>query len=148
MVTRQVDWIGRQVADGRYRVVEGLDRGSMGHVYRAHDRRLEADVVLKFPVPADSTMEGPDFLERFSREIRSLVQLSHPHIVRIIDVGAEDGHPYVVMQYLTGGASRRGWTRVRAARRYRWRPDRWPAGCPTWPRPSTSSTHRTMSIAT
>lgn len=104
MVTRQVNWIGRQVADGRYRVMEGLDKGSMGHVYRAHDRRLETDVVLKFPVSADATVDWPGFLERFAREIRSLVQLSHPHIVRIIDVGAEEGSPYVVMQYLTGGS--------------------------------------------
>ena len=104
MITRQVNWVGRQVADGRYRILERLDKGSMGHVYRAYDRRLETDVVLKFPVAADAALEGPDFLERFSREIRSLVRLSHPHIVRIIDVGAEENSPYVVMQYLTGGS--------------------------------------------
>jgi serine/threonine-protein kinase len=104
MVTEPVNWIGRLVAGGRYRVVEGLDKGSMGHVYRAFDQRLETDVVLKFPVLTDATVSEPEFLERFQREIRSLVRLSHPHIVRIIDVGDEEGSPYIVMQYLTGGS--------------------------------------------
>src|SRR6516165_7100166 len=104
MMPAAVNWIGRVVANGRYQVVEGLDKGTMGHVYRAWDRRLETDVVLKFPVSADATVDKPEFLERFKREIRSLVRLSHPHIVRIIDVGDEQGSPYVVMQYLTGGS--------------------------------------------
>jgi len=104
MRTGAVNWIGRLVAGGRYRVLEGLDKGSMGHVYRAFDQRLETDVVLKFPVSSDATVKEPEFLERFQREIRSLVRLSHPHIVRIIDVGDEDGSPYIVMQYLTGGS--------------------------------------------
>ena len=104
MIASKINWVGRRVADGRYRIIGRLDKGSMGHVYRAHDRRLETEVVLKFPVAADATLEGPEFLERFSREIRSLVRLSHPHIVRIIDVGAEGGEPYVVMPFLTGGS--------------------------------------------
>src|ERR1700722_8847888 len=104
MRTGAVNWIGRLVAGGRYRVLEGLDKGSMGHVYRAFDQRLETDVVLKFPVSSDATVNPPEFLERFQREIRSLVRLSHPHIVRIIDVGDEEGSPYIVMQYLTGGS--------------------------------------------
>jgi serine/threonine-protein kinase len=104
MMPEPVNWVGRLVADGRYQVVEGLDKGRMGHVYRAWDRRLETDVVLKFPVAADATVDEPEFLERFKREIRSLVRLSHPHVVRIIDVGDEQGSPYVVMQYLTGGS--------------------------------------------
>jgi serine/threonine-protein kinase len=76
----------------------------MGHLYRAFDQRLETDVALKFPVSADPTVSEPEFRERFQREIRSLVRLSHPHIVRIIDVGDEEGSPYIVMQYLTGGS--------------------------------------------
>jgi serine/threonine-protein kinase len=104
MANEPVNWIGRVIAGGRYRVMEGLDKGSQGHVYRAFDQRLETDVVLKFPVLTDATVNESEFLERFQREIRSLVRLSHPHIVRIIDVGDEEGSPYVVMQYLTGGS--------------------------------------------
>ncbi len=49
---------------------------------------------------------GDALLKRFDLEIRSLVHLSHPQIVKIIDVGVEDRHPYVVMQYLSGGSLR------------------------------------------
>src|SRR5208283_5526891 len=44
------------------------------------------------------------FLDRFGTEIRSLVALSHPHIVKIIDVGEFRDLPFVVMQYLAGGS--------------------------------------------
>lgn len=98
------DWIGCEIAGGRYKVLGRIGEGSMGHVYRAHDCHLETDVVLKFPVTADAVLEEHDFLERFAREIRSLVRLSHPHIVKVIDVGQHDGRPFVVMQYLEGGS--------------------------------------------
>jgi serine/threonine-protein kinase len=76
----------------------------MGHVYLARDVRLDTDVVLKFPVAGERTTAGPEFLKRFSREIRALIQLSHPHVVRVFDVGDVDGNPFVVMQFLAGGS--------------------------------------------
>jgi serine/threonine-protein kinase len=99
-------WVGREVAHGRYRVQERIGLGSMGHVYRALDRHLETEVVIKCPFAEGMEQLGPAFLRRFELEVRSLVHLSHPHVVQIIDVGAEDGHPYVVMQYLSGGSLR------------------------------------------
>jgi serine/threonine-protein kinase len=76
----------------------------MGQVYLARDRRLETDVVVKFPATGDKIQTSPEFLDRFAREVRSLIQLSHPHIVRVFDVGDLDGHPFVVMQFLAGGS--------------------------------------------
>jgi hypothetical protein len=96
--------IGLEVAGGRYKILGRIGEGSMGQIYRAYDRHLETDVVLKFPVAPEDALEGAGFLERFEREIRSLVRLSHPHIVKVIDVGDVEGHPYVVMQYLGGGS--------------------------------------------
>ncbi|MDR3635899.1 MAG: substrate-binding domain-containing protein [Isosphaeraceae bacterium] len=98
------DWVGQEIAEGRYKVLRRIGEGSMGHVYRAYDAHLETDVVLKIPVSADASLAGDEFLERFGREIRSLVRLSHPHIVKVIDVGQALGRPYVVMQYLAGGS--------------------------------------------
>src|SRR5262249_53873319 len=96
--------IGLEIADGRYKVLGRIGQGSMGSVYCAFDRNLQTDVVLKFPVARDQAAEDSDFRERFGREIRSLVTLSHPHIVKIIDVGEFRDSPYVVMQYLAGGS--------------------------------------------
>jgi serine/threonine protein kinase len=99
------DRIGIEIADGRYKILGRIGEGSMGQVFRAFDRHLETDVVIKFPVAPEEADERNDaFLERFGREIRSLVRLSHPHIVKVIDVGDHRGQPYVVMQYLAGGS--------------------------------------------
>src|SRR5262249_34266707 len=69
---------------------------------RALDRNIEADVVVK--VPRQAMMEDPEFAGRFTREIRSLVKLSHPHIVKVTDVGDWEGTPFAVMQFLSGGS--------------------------------------------
>ncbi len=97
-------WIGSKIAGGRYQILGRIGQGSMGRVYLASDCHLETDVVLKFPFAADDNSAGAGFLDRFAREIRSLIHLSHPHIVKVFDVGDHEGHPYVVMEYLAGGS--------------------------------------------
>jgi hypothetical protein len=101
MTTQTASWIGQELAGGRYRVSAPLGEGGMGLVYRARDRHLNAEVVIK--VPRQVLEEDPSFAGRFAREVRSLVQLSHPNIVKVLDVGEYDGLPFVVMQYLPGG---------------------------------------------
>ncbi len=98
------EWIGQEIAEGRYKILGRIGQGSMGHIYCAFDRHLDTDVVLKFPISGEQGTENRAFLDRFGAEIRSLVTLSHPHIVKIIDVGEFRGLPFVVMQYLAGGS--------------------------------------------
>lgn len=100
----KTDIAGVVIDGARYEVRSKLGEGSMGLVYRAFDARLQTEVVLK--VPTAATLSDPEFAERFQREIRSLVQLKHPHIVTIHDVGEHEGVPYVVMQFLSGGSLR------------------------------------------
>ena len=72
---------------GRYRLDAELGRGGMSTVYRAFDTVLERRVAIKLmhrEIAADS-----DQLERFRREARSVAQLSHPHVVTVIDAGEE-----------------------------------------------------------
>src|SRR5262245_22437984 len=95
-------WVGTWLAGGRYHVRAKLGEGGMGLVYRAWDENLESDVVVK--VPRLGTVKDAEFSARFAREIRSLVKLAHPHIVRISDVGEHEGLPFAVMQYLPGGS--------------------------------------------
>ena len=95
------DWTNATLSGGRYRVHSRLGEGGMGFVYKARDHNLDTDVVIK--VPRLAILEDPQFSHRFQREIRSLVSLSHPHIVKILDVGEHDGVPFAVMQYLPGG---------------------------------------------
>ncbi len=104
MTPNSDDWIGLEIAEGRYRIVDRIGQGSMGRVYLASDRRLETDVVVKFPIVNEKAPAGAEFSGRFEREVRSLIRLSHPHIVKVLDAGEVRGHPFVVMEYLAGGS--------------------------------------------
>lgn len=93
-------WSGVELAHGRYRVDLRIHAGGMGEVYRGFDRNLDRDVIIKVPVLRYST---GDFAARFQREIKSLIRLNHPHIVKVLDCGEHGGIPFAVMPYLPGG---------------------------------------------
>ena len=95
-------WLGRELSGGRYRVDAQLGEGGMGTVFRAWDKNLSTEVVIK--VPHAAMLQDAEFAARFAREISSLVKLSHPHIVKISDVGDHDRLPFAVMQFLPGGS--------------------------------------------
>jgi tRNA A-37 threonylcarbamoyl transferase component Bud32 len=85
---------------GRYRLEARIAAGGMSTVYKAVDETLERTVAVKLmhrEVASDS-----DQLERFRREARAVAQLSHPHIVGVIDAGEDDARPYIVFEYVEG----------------------------------------------
>src|SRR5262249_37487740 len=85
---------------GRYRILEKLGEGGMGAVYKAHDLQLDRHVAVKV-LPAHRR-DDADALARFQREARALAKLSHPNIVQAYDSGEENGHHYLVMEYVEG----------------------------------------------
>jgi eukaryotic-like serine/threonine-protein kinase len=111
------------VIGGRYRLEAEIGRGGMSTVYRAFDTVLERPVAIK--LMHREIAANVEQLERFRREARSVAQLSHPHVVTVIDAGEElapqvagaspsahgageaagaDGHaaPYIVLEYVDG----------------------------------------------
>ena len=91
--------VGMQLS-GRYRLDAQIGAGGMSTVYRAFDVNLERRVAIKLlhrEMSADS-----DQLERFRREARAVAQLSHPHIVGVIDAGEDENRPYIVFEYVEG----------------------------------------------
>jgi eukaryotic-like serine/threonine-protein kinase len=86
--------------NGRYRLDAQVGSGGMSTVYRAFDSTLERRVAIKL-MHRDIAGDH-DQLERFRREARAVAQLSHPHIVGVIDAGEEDGRPYIVFEYVEG----------------------------------------------
>lgn len=104
MPTETVNWIGALLCGKRYEVTAKLGEGGMGVVYQARDLHLNSQVVIK--VPRLAMLQDPDFAGRFAREVRSLVRLVHPHIVKVTDVGEFSDIPFAVMQYLPGGSLR------------------------------------------
>lgn len=87
-------------AQSRYELIEEVGRGAMGIVYRAHDHELDEIVALK--ILPDNLSQNPDALNRFRAEARAARRLSHPHIVRIHDIGEEKGRKYISMEYVKG----------------------------------------------
>ena len=91
-----------QVLMGMYRVGRPLHRSGMGVVYLGENTTLGTPIVLKIPDPRSVHEDG--FLERFHREIQSLVDLQHPHVVRIQAQGVHEGIPFIVLDHLDGGS--------------------------------------------
>jgi WD40 repeat protein len=85
---------------GRFEVLGTVGQGAFGTVYRAHDPELDRTVALK--VPRAGNLAGPDDLDRFLREARSVARLRHPSIVAVHEVGQADGVPYLVSDFIEG----------------------------------------------
>lgn len=91
------DLIGQVI--GSYEIVELLGKGSMGEVYRAHDRALNREVAVKL---VRITRENRSALKRLVTEAQTMARLEHPNIVPVYDVGISMPFLYVVMRLLRG----------------------------------------------
>src|SRR3954464_6760185 len=85
---------------GKYDVVEVLGKGGMGIVYKAMDNRIGRLVAIK--MMTGGFADNPDLLKRFYREAQSTGMLQHSNIVIVYDLGDQEGHPYLVMEFLEG----------------------------------------------
>jgi Tol biopolymer transport system component len=92
--------IGQGTRLGPYEILAPVGVGGMGEVFRARDPRLGRDVAVKVLPPQFAG--DPDRLRRFELEARAAGGLNHPNVLGILDVGAENGHPYVVSELLEG----------------------------------------------
>lgn len=86
---------------GRYRIVQQIGRGGMADVYLARDLILDGqEVAVK--VLRTNYHTDQIAIQRFQREARAMAELDHPNIVRISDIGEEDGQQYLAMEYVNG----------------------------------------------
>jgi serine/threonine protein kinase len=88
------------ISTSRYRIIEKIGAGGMGEVYLAEDTKLGRKVAIKFLPPGSTADEQAK--KRLVREAKSAAQLDHPNICSVYEVSEEDGHSFIVMQYIDG----------------------------------------------
>ncbi len=85
---------------GRYQVDRLIGRGGMGLVYLGRELLDDRELVLKMLAP--HWAHEPTAVARFEREGKRLSELRHPNIVELFDIGHQDDHPYIVMEFIRG----------------------------------------------
>src|SRR6202158_2813965 len=89
---------GGRVLAGRYRLLERIDAGGAGEVWRARDERLGRDVAVKIlGKDADEA-----FRRRFADEARRAASVQQPNVVTVFDEGRDEGESFMVMEYVRG----------------------------------------------
>src|SRR2546430_15876234 len=88
----------RRVLAGRYRLLERIDEGGAGEVWRARDSKLDRDVAVKVLGPgADEA-----FRARFADEARRAAAVVHPNVVTVFDEGRDGADAFMVMELVAG----------------------------------------------
>jgi TolB-like protein/tRNA A-37 threonylcarbamoyl transferase component Bud32 len=98
----------RSALADRYAIEREIGQGGMATVYLARDLKHDRRVALKVLRPELTASLG---LDRFLREIRTTAQLTHPHILPLLDSGDAAGTLFYVMPYVEGESLRDRLTR-------------------------------------
>jgi urea transport system substrate-binding protein len=85
---------------GDYRILGVLGEGGMGIVFAAEDAILHRRVALKVLKP--SLAQDEKVRQRFLQEARAAAGLPGDHVVRVFQVGEQDGVPFIAMEHLQG----------------------------------------------
>lgn len=85
---------------GQYQILAKLGEGGMGVVYKARDTKLNREVALKLPKFDEKKLETQ--AKRFQREVQTMLELDHPNITKIYDVGVIRKQPFCSMQLIQG----------------------------------------------
>jgi serine/threonine-protein kinase len=94
-------FIGREILDGQFQIVQKIGSGGMGSVYKAAQPEMNRMVAIKILHPRLTGRK--DLVSRFRREARAMSQLSHPNTVRVFMYGElDEGSLYIVMELLEG----------------------------------------------
>jgi eukaryotic-like serine/threonine-protein kinase len=92
---------------GHYRLTRLLGHGGFADVYLGEHIYLGTQAAIKVL----DTHLSSDETEQFRQEARTIAQLEHPHIVRVLDFGVEEQRPFLVMAYAPDGSLRQHYPR-------------------------------------
>ena len=91
-----------QRLSGRFVIERALGQGGMGAVYLARDEQLHEQVALK--IMHGMALLDPKAEDRLRREASAARRISHANVVKIHDVGEDQGHLYLSMEYVEGSS--------------------------------------------
>ncbi len=89
---------------GPYRILDSIGAGGIGPVYRARDTRHGRTVAVK--VADERVTRDPERRRQFLADARAAADLSHPNIAGVYEVGEDQGHLFLAMEYVPGNALR------------------------------------------
>ena len=97
----QDPFIGRELLNGAFHILQKIGSGGMGAVYKASQPEMNRMVAVKILHP--KLVSRKDLVSRFRREARAMSQLTHPNTVKVFMFGElEDGALYIIMEFLEG----------------------------------------------
>lgn len=108
------------VLNDKWVIIEFVDKGAMGEVYRAHQLNLKRDVAIKVISQEmlqsfeDDSEEIEMAVRRFRREVEAMARVRHPNVLQIFDYGSDlittKGQDiqveYIVMEFIPGASLR------------------------------------------
>ncbi len=101
MARQQDPFIGRDILNGQFQILQKIGSGGMGSVYKALQPAMNRMVAVKILHPKLANRK--DLVSRFRREARAMSHLTHPNTVKVYLYGElEDGSLYIVMEFLEG----------------------------------------------
>jgi tetratricopeptide (TPR) repeat protein len=89
-----------EILGNRYRIVRELGTGGMAWVYSAEDIKDHREIAVKVLYPQYSN--DLSYIQRFTREAKLAIKLSSPHIVKVLNYGADRDVHYLVMEQVAG----------------------------------------------
>lgn len=89
---------------GKYHILRTVGHGGMGVLFEAYDERLQRTVAIKVLNRALSS--SATARRRFIREARAAAAVNHPNVVTIHAVEEHAHLPFIVMEFVHGGALR------------------------------------------
>jgi serine/threonine protein kinase len=100
-MAQQDPFIGRDILNGSFQILQKIGSGGMGAVYKALQPQMKRMVGVKILHPKLANRK--DLVSRFRREARAMSQLTHPNTTKVFLYGElEDGSLYIIMEFLEG----------------------------------------------
>lgn len=85
---------------GVFLLHDHIGEGEMGTIYRATDESLGREVAVKLVRIGQA--DAPESRERLTREACAAGKLNHPRVAQVYSLNFSEGHPYLVMELVSG----------------------------------------------